>query len=166
MHVGHLKDSRSSAKNSATRTTLQRKLKKLVGTKVLCSAFFKDLLIEAKKFSLLTQEKNVNIIKFLNAVKSTKSNYKQLLKKIQDSNDYILTLPNFKIVIDAVKPTNIEVNYSRKKLYPLDHAQYIVKKIIYCFDQRYGNLFDISMLLIRLGQHPSASSKSQVNFNF
>ena len=65
-----------SANNSAPRATLQEKLKKLVDAKILlCSAFFRDVLAEAKKFSLLTQEKNVNVIKLLNAVESTKSNY-------------------------------------------------------------------------------------------
>ena len=33
------------------------------------------------------------------------------------------------------------VNYSGEKRYLLDHAQYIVKKIIDSFEQRYGNLF-------------------------
>ena len=97
LYVGHMKESRTSAKNSAARANLQEKLKKLVDAKVfLRSAFFTDVLAEAKKFSLLTQEKNVNVIKL------TKSNYERLLKKIQDSNDNILTLPNFKIIIDAV----------------------------------------------------------------
>ena len=77
----------------------------------------------------------------LNAVESTKPNYKRLLKKIQDSNDNILTLPNFKIIINAVESNKDEdrgpfyqghklVNYSRRKRYLFDHAQYIVKKMI------------------------------------
>ena len=88
----------------------------------------------------------------LNAEESTKSNYVRLLKKVQDSNDYILALPNFKIIIDAVESNEDEdreplyqghklVNYSRKQLYMLDLAQYIVKKIIDCFEQLCGNLF-------------------------
>ena len=92
----------SSTKNSPARTTLQEKLKKLVDAKVLLrSAFFADILTEAKKISLLTQEKNVNVVKLLNAVESEKSNYEPLLKKIQDSNDYFLALPNFKIIIQT-----------------------------------------------------------------
>ena len=89
---------------------------------------------EAKKFSLLIQEKNVNVIKLLNAVESIKSNYEQLLKKIQVSNNYILTLSNFKIIIDAVESNEHEdgkplyqghklMNYLRAKCYLLDHAQ-------------------------------------------
>ena len=85
-------------------------------------------------------------------MESTKSNYVRLLKKIQDSNDCILALPNFKIIIDTVESNEDEdreplyqghkfVNYSRGKRYILDLAQYIVKKIIDCFEQRYGNLF-------------------------
>ena len=118
---------------------------------LLRSAFFTDVLAEAKKFGLLTQEKNVNVT-MKNAVESTKSNYELLMKKIQDSNDYILTLPNFKIIIDVIESNEDEdgeplyqghklVNYSREKHVLLDHAKYIVKKIIDCFEQRYGNLF-------------------------
>ena len=141
LSMGYLKDSTSSAKNSVARATLQGKLKKLVDAKVLFRfAFFTDVLTEAKKFSLLTREKNVNVTKFLDAVESAKSNYERLLKKIQDSNDYTLTLPNFKITLHAVESSEKEdgeplyqghklVNYSREKRCLLDHAQYIMKKI-------------------------------------
>ena len=98
------------------------------------------------------QKKNVNVIKLLNVVESAKSNYERLLKKIQDGNDYTLTLTNFKNIIDAIKSNKDEdgeslyqghklVNHSREKRYLLDHAQYIVKKIINCFEKCYGNLF-------------------------
>ena len=36
-------------------------------------------------------------------MESTKSNYERLQKKIRDNNDYILTLPNLKIIIDAIE---------------------------------------------------------------
>ena len=55
LYVGHFKDSTSSAKNSAALATMQGKLKKLVDARILLlSAFFNDILTEAKKFSLLT----------------------------------------------------------------------------------------------------------------
>ena len=57
-YVGYWKDSRSSTKNFAAHATLQGKQKILVDTKVLlCFTFFTDVLAEAKKFSLVTQEK-------------------------------------------------------------------------------------------------------------
>ena len=63
-----------------------------------------------------------------------------------------MKLTNFKIIIDVAESNEEEegetlsqghnlVNYSREKRYLLDHAQYIVKKIIDWFEQRYGNLF-------------------------
>ena len=55
-----------------------------------------DLLVEVKQFSLITQEKNINVIKIFNAVEKTKSNYKRLLKRIKENNEYILNLPNLK----------------------------------------------------------------------
>ena len=61
LHMEHFKDSMSLAKNSATHATVQGKLKKLVDAKVLLRfAFLTGVLAEGKKFSLLTQEKNVN----------------------------------------------------------------------------------------------------------
>ena len=62
-----------------------------------------DLLAEAKRFSLITQEKNVDVIKMLNAVETTESNYERLLKRIKENSKYILNLPNLKIVIEALK---------------------------------------------------------------
>ena len=58
LYMGYWKDSRSSTKNFTAHATLQGKLKILVDAKVLlCFAFFRDVLAEAKKFSLVTQEK-------------------------------------------------------------------------------------------------------------
>ena len=54
---------------------------------------------EAKRFSLITQEKNINMIKMLNAVESTKSNHERLLKRIKENSEYILNSENLKIVI-------------------------------------------------------------------
>ena len=78
-------------------------------------------------------------------------------KKIQDSNDYIFTLLNFEIIIDAIesnedgeghKLVNYSIgqgrkliNYSIEKWYLLDHGLYIVKNLKDCFEQCYNNLF-------------------------
>lgn len=78
-------------------------------------------------------------------------------KKIQDSNDYIFTLLNFEIIIDAIESNEDEeghklvnysigqgrklINYSIEKWYLLDHGLYIVKNLKDCFEQCYNNLF-------------------------
>ena len=81
-YVQHLNSCVATAKNSNARATVEGKLKKLVDAKVLLrAAFFTDVLSEAKRFSLITQEKNINVIKMLNAVETTKSNYERQLKK-------------------------------------------------------------------------------------
>ena len=101
LYVMQLKDSVSSAKNSAARATLQGKLEKLVDAKLLlCSAFLTDVLAEAKKFSLLTQEKNVNVVECCGI---NKIQLRATPEKIQDSNGYILTLSNFKSIFNAVE---------------------------------------------------------------
>ena len=78
----HLKDVISKTTKSKDRATLQGNLSQLIDAKVLLQcAFFTDILAEAQRFSLITQEKNVNVVKILDAVESTKSNYERLRKK-------------------------------------------------------------------------------------
>ena len=72
----------ATTKNSPVRATVKGKLKKLLDAKVILRAvFFTDVLTETKRFSLITQEKNINVIKILNGVETTESNYKRFLKK-------------------------------------------------------------------------------------
>lgn len=78
------------------------KLNNLVKTKVLLwLTFFQDVLAEEKRFSIVTQEKNINVIRMLDALETIKSNYEQFLKKVKNPA-YIFQLPNLKFVIDAI----------------------------------------------------------------
>ena len=103
--------------------------------------FFMNLLVEVKQFSLITQEKNINVIKIFNAAEKTKSNYKRLLKRIKENNEYILNLPNLKIVTAKVKSNKDNngvpkyqghklMNYSWKVHQLLDVASYIVESFL------------------------------------
>ena len=56
-----------------------------------------DVLAGAKQFNFITQEKNTDVIKMLNAVETSKSNYERLLKRIKENSKYILNLPNLKL---------------------------------------------------------------------
>ena len=77
LNVSHLKDVISKTTKSKDRETLQGKLSQLIDAKVMLRcAFFRDI-----RFSLITQEKNVNVVKILDVVESTKSNYERLRKK-------------------------------------------------------------------------------------
>ena len=159
LYVQHLRDIIPTTKNSKDRATLQGKLTKLVNAPVLMrSAFFTDVLAEAKRFSMITQEKNINVIKMLDAVETTKYNYERLLKKVKKDPAYIFQLPNLKLVVYAAAESQEDENgenpgaamyqnqkilyYSREKRFLEDHAVQIIEKIVDCFKQRYGNLFD------------------------
>ena len=88
LYVEHLNSYVATTKNSTVHATVEGKLKKLAGAKVLLrAASFTDVLVEAKRFSLITQEKKINVIKMLNAVESTKSNYERLLKRIKENSE-------------------------------------------------------------------------------
>ena len=66
-------------------STLQGKSTKLIDAKALLlqCGLFTNVLAEAKHFSLPIQTQNINIISILDSIKSTKCNYKQLLKKLK-----------------------------------------------------------------------------------
>ena len=159
LYVQHLRDIIPTTKSSNDRATLQGKLKKLVNAPVLMrSAFFIDILAEARRFSLVTQEKNINIIRMLDAVETTKCNYERLLKRVTKNPAYIFELPTLKLVVDAATESLEDEDgensgaamyqkqkifyYSREKRFLEDHAIQIIGKIIDCFKQQYGNLFD------------------------
>ena len=68
-----MKHSIDTAKNSQDRATLQGKFTKLINAKFLLRcALFTDVLAEAKHFSLITQEQNINIIRILDSVENPK----------------------------------------------------------------------------------------------
>ena len=86
------------------KSTLEGKFKKLIDAKVLLhSALFKDILADAKVFSLLTQKHNINIIKIVDSAESTKNNYERLRKKLEKNPEYVFELPTLKMVINEIE---------------------------------------------------------------
>ena len=83
LYTQHSQHSVDIAKKSQDRTTLQGEFTKLINAKFLLRcALFTDVLAEAKHFSLITQEQNIDIIRILDSVENTKHNYKRLLQKL------------------------------------------------------------------------------------
>ena len=99
LHTQHLQHSIDIANNSQDRATLHGKFTKLINAKFLlrCS-LFTDVLADAKHFSLITQEQNIDIIRILDSVENTKHNYECLLRKLQKNLAYIFQLPTVKLV--------------------------------------------------------------------
>ena len=90
------------------------------------------------------------LIKMLNSVETTKSNYQRLLAKLKKHPHFIFKLPKLKLVIgtissgkneESIYQGNKHMNYSKEKRYLEDHAAYIVQTIVYCFERLYCNLF-------------------------
>ena len=72
----HLQNVITATHSSKDRSTLEGKFKILIDAKVLLrSSLFKDVLADAKTFSLLTQNQQMN---FFDAVESTKDSYQRL----------------------------------------------------------------------------------------
>ena len=73
LYTQHLQHSIDTAKKSQDRTALQGKFTKLIDAKFLLRcALFTDVPAEAKHFSLITHEQNIDIIRILNSVENTK----------------------------------------------------------------------------------------------
>ena len=79
------------------------------------------------------------LIKMLNSVETTKSNYQRLLAKLKKHPHFIFKLPKLKLVIgtissgkneESIYQGNKHINYSREKRYLEDHAAYIMQTII------------------------------------
>ena len=98
------------------------------------------------------QEKNLKVVKLLNAAESTKFNYERVLQKDPGQQWLHFHSTKFWDHIDAIESNEDEdgepiyqgcklVNYSIEKWYLLDHGQYILKNLKDCFEQRYNNLF-------------------------
>ena len=111
---------------------------------------FTDILAESKKFSLITQKSDINIIDILHLVKSPKNNYKRLFRKLSKNHNLVFQLPTLKLVIDAIElndeggPTlyqDLKVNYYlRERKYIQNRVPEMAHPIISCFEKWYGNL--------------------------
>ena len=149
----HLQHSVDTAKKSEDRATLQGKFAKLINAKFLlrCALLFTDVLAEAKHFSLITQEQNIDIIRILDSVENAKHNYEHLLKKLRKNPAYVFQLSTVKLVTEEMESNdedgepmyqNQKVQfYSREKRFIEDHIVQIVERVVSCFEKRYGNLY-------------------------
>ena len=108
-YAQYLQHSIDTAKKSQDRATLQEKFTKLINAKFLLRcALFTNVLAEAKHFSLITQEQNIDMMHILDSVKNTKHNYKCLLKKLRKNPAYVLCfqLPIVKLVTEEIESNN------------------------------------------------------------
>ena len=100
----HLQHSIDTAKKSQDCATLQAEFTKLINAKFLLRcALFTNVLAEAKHFSLITQEQNIDIICILDSVKNTRYNYERLLKKLRKNPAYVFQLPTVKLVTEEIE---------------------------------------------------------------
>ena len=109
LYTKYLQHSINTVKKSQDCATLQGKFTKLINAKFLLQCvFFTDVLAEAKHFSLITQEQNIDMMHILDSVKNTKHNYKCLLKKLRKNLAYVLCfqLPTVKLVTEEIKSNN------------------------------------------------------------
>ena len=75
------------------KVTLKGKQRQLQKADVLLlGALFFDLLEPARMLSLTAQEENVNLIKIVNSIDSTRNNYQRLLNRIEKEPETVYKL--------------------------------------------------------------------------
>lgn len=99
LYACHLKDSIAKEKsNCKVKVTVQGKVKKFLDSQVILeSAFLKDVLTSAKIFSLVTQNKDHDILETIESCERTKNDDKKhLRKKFEENQDLTLQLSTLK----------------------------------------------------------------------
>ena len=141
--------------DKATLKGKQRQLQK--ADVLLLGALFFDLLEPARMLSLTTQQENVNLIKIVNSIDSTRNNYQRLLNRIEKEPETVYELPPMKALLLKVKSSDffnsnsntatthkyqdIVLSYfAQAKTKLVQSAPKILQSICNCFDSRYGNL--------------------------
>ena len=92
---------------------------------LLRCALFKDVLADAKIFSLLVQNQNKDILKIFEAVESTKNNYHPLRKKLEKDPEHVFQLLTPKMVIDEIEANTEDeepLNQTRKCIIILERS--------------------------------------------
>ena len=152
LYTSHLQNVIADTTKQTDRALLQGKFTKLVDARVLLrGAFFLDALAEAKKFSLLTQKRDISIIDVVESVETTKRSYERLLKRFRKNENYVFELlPTLKAVVNTIEDNEDGEpiyqgqkvkRYLQEKQHIQNHAVEIVERILSCFDQRFGNMY-------------------------
>ena len=82
LYTSHFQNVTADTTKQTDCALLQGKFEKLFGAKVfLWVTFSLDTLAEAKKFSLLTQKRDISITDVVKSAETTEQKYKRLLKK-------------------------------------------------------------------------------------
>ena len=124
-------------------------------------ALFTDVLAEAKHFSLITQEQNIDIIHILDSVENTKHNYKCLLKKLQKNLAYVFQLPTVKLVTEEIESNDEDGEpmyqnqkaqfYSKEKRFIEYHIVQIVERVVLV-------LKSVMVIFIQISRKPASTS--------
>ena len=128
---------------------------------MLRCALFTNVLAEAKHFSLITQEQNIDIIHILDSVENTKHNYKCLLKKLQKNLAYVFQLPTVKLVTEEIESNDEDGEpmyqnqkaqfYSKEKRFIEYHIVQIVERVVLV-------LKSVMVIFIQISRKPASTS--------
>lgn len=156
VYTQHLQNVIADTSKQCDRATVKGKFEKLVHASVLLrSSFFVDLLGPAKELSMVTQKNNLCITEVVEAVENTKRKYQRLLRRVSSDEEHIFrVLPTFRNVLAEIEEeSNNDTIYQGQKIemfiqqkeFLKNNAVEIISKIVFCLEERYGNLYSEDM---------------------
>ena len=126
LYAMHMQNVITETHSSKDRSTVEGKFKKMFDAKVLLRCtLFKDVLADAKIFSLLMQNQNKDILKISEAVESTKNSYHPLRKKLEKNPQHVFQLLTLKMVIEEIEANTEDgepLNQTRKCIIILERS--------------------------------------------
>lgn len=135
-----------TSKKACDRDALSGKVKKLKSAALLLrSAVFVDLLDSARKFSLVSQQKDVNILLVVDKLDDTILHYQLLFKKLKKDVNFVFELPTVKSVLSKIdgdgcyQGVTLTHTVQAKASLP-GIVTKSVENILACLTERYGLL--------------------------
>ena len=118
------------------------------------SSLLIDILEPVQNLSLITQKNNLSIIDVVDGVEKTKTKYLQLLKRLDEEENFIFTtFLTFKKIVKKIEKDENESGepmyqgekikcYTQKNKYLVDNAARIIKSIVEHTEEHYSNVYN------------------------
>ena len=134
-----------TSKKASDRDALTGEVRKLkCASLVLRSALFIDLLDNARKFSVISQKAEVNILLMIDTLDDTLLHYQMLLMKLKKDPAFVFELPTLKSVLSRIEGDTYQgvklTNLKQAKESISRNVYKMVQEILVCLQERYGVL--------------------------
>ena len=150
LYLAHFENIISDTTKRTDKATLEGKRREMCQADILLfSALFMDILEPIRNLSLITQMKDVNLLKSVNCINSIKQTFEKLHNQFDKNSASVFTLPSVKRVLSKVEHRDDDNYYYQEiKLTNFENAKHkleteicdIVHNVMDCLESRFGLL--------------------------